>query len=96
MTRIGTRMIASAKEALAYAEGARDGFVTHDRVDVRALRTRLGLLQTEFAARFGLSIATVRDWEQGRSKPDRQARILLRVIEAAPEVVEGVAKDTAP
>ncbi len=85
-------MIASAKEILAYAEGERAGYVTHEPVDVKALRTRLGLPQTEFAARFGLSIATVRDWEQGRTTPDRQAQVLLRVIEAAPDVVAAAAR----
>ncbi len=56
--------------------------------NVRALRHKLGLSQAEFAQRFGLSVRTVQQWEQGRSVPDRPARILLRVIEAAPQAVE--------
>ena len=57
-------------------------------VDVRAVRESLGLTQLEFATRFGLDLDAVQNWEQGRTRPDRNARILLRVIEARPEVVE--------
>ncbi len=56
--------------------------------DVQGIRRKLGLSQGEFAARFGLSARTVQEWEQGRVLPDRPARILLRVIEKSPKVVE--------
>lgn len=39
--------------------------------DVRAIRAGLGLTQDEFARVFQLSLATVRDWEQGRYQPDQ-------------------------
>ena len=39
----------------------------------------------EFAARYGLSVGTLRDWEQGRSQPDRPAQTLLRVIDREPK-----------
>ena len=58
--------------------------------DVRRLRERLGLTQAEFAKRFGLSRRTVEQWEQGRTVPDRPARILLAVIERDPRVIERV------
>jgi len=57
-------------------------------MDVAAIRKRLKLTQAGFAARFGLSVATVRDWEQGRRVPDRPARVLLAVIAQNPEAVE--------
>lgn len=59
-----------------------------EAVDVRALREELGLTQLEFAARFGLDLDAVQNWEQGRTRPDRTARILLRVIATRPEAVE--------
>ncbi len=94
MSKLGSRMIQSAKEALAYAQGETSkGFVVHKPVDVRALRKRLGLNQPEFAARFGLSVGTLRDWEQGRSLPDRPAQTLLRVIEREPEAVQRALED---
>ena len=57
------------------------------RVNVAALRTKLGLTQAEFASRFGLPIGTIRDWEQGVHIPDRAARVLLAVIAHSPEAV---------
>ncbi len=56
--------------------------------DVKAIRAKLGLSQAAFARRFGFSVRTVQQWEQGRTAPDRSTRILLRVIETAPKVVE--------
>ena len=91
MSKLGSRMIQSANEALAYAQGeASKEFVVHTPVDVKALRKKLGLNQPEFAARYGLAVGTVRDWEQGRSQPDRPAQVLLRVIEQEPEMVQRV------
>ncbi len=57
-------------------------------IDVKALRRRKRMTQTEFAARYQLSVARLRDWEQGRSRPDSAARAYLRVIEREPEAVE--------
>jgi putative transcriptional regulator len=56
--------------------------------DVKTIRHKLGLSQAEFAQQFGFSVRTVQQWEQGRAIPDRPARILLRVIETAPQAVE--------
>jgi len=56
--------------------------------DVRAIRRKLRLSQSQFAAQFGFSVRTVQEWEQGRAAPDRPARILLRVIEKSPKAVE--------
>ena len=94
MGKPGSRMVQSATEALAYAKGeASQGYAVHKPVDVRALRKRLGLNQPDFAARYGLSVGTLRDWEQGRSQPDRPAQTLLRVIEREPEAVRRALED---
>jgi putative transcriptional regulator len=53
----------------------------------KKLRWSLGLTQEEFAARFRLSLATLRDWEQGRSQPDQAASAYLDVIARAPETI---------
>jgi putative transcriptional regulator len=52
------------------------------------LRQRLGLSQSQFADRFGLSIRTVQQWEQGRSQPDQPARVLLALISSAPDEMQ--------
>lgn len=54
---------------------------------VRALRSRLGLSQAQFALRFGFTVDTVQQYEQGRRTLSGPASTLLRVIEADPEAV---------
>ncbi|HMF11819.1 MAG TPA: NadS family protein [Gemmataceae bacterium] len=56
-------------------------------VDVKAVRRRLGMSQSEFARMIGVSVATLQNWEQGRRRPDGPARALLRVAAVNPEVV---------
>lgn len=54
---------------------------------VRAIRERLGMSQAAFARMFGISVATLQNWEQGRRRPEGPARMLLRVIDREPEAV---------
>jgi putative transcriptional regulator len=53
----------------------------------RRIRQRLGITQTEFAARYQIPIGTLRDWEQNRKQPDAPAMAYLRVIAREPEIV---------
>ena len=53
--------------------------------DVKALRNRLGMTQEQFARAYRLPLGTVRDWEQGRTRPDAPAVALLAVIDREPE-----------
>ena len=94
MGKFGRELIESAQEALAIAEGKIEParVVMPEAVDVAAIRKRLHLSQGKFADRFGLSVATVRDWEQRRRQPDRIATSLLKVIDHAPETVERAIK----
>jgi putative transcriptional regulator len=55
---------------------------------VKTLRRALALTQEEFAARYRIPLGTLRDWEQGRSEPDQQAKAYLTVIARDPEGVE--------
>jgi putative transcriptional regulator len=59
-----------------------------ETVDVKKVRQKLKLPQEAFATRYGFKVATLRDWEQGRRKPDRSARILLTVLDKEPEAIE--------
>jgi putative transcriptional regulator len=59
-----------------------------DHVDIKAIRDKLGLSQEEFALRYGLEVASLRNWEQGRTQPELAVRALFRVIERNPEAVE--------
>ena len=55
--------------------------------DVKAVRTRLGASQSEFALMIGVSVATLQNWEQGRRTPDGPALALLRVAAKNPKAV---------
>jgi putative transcriptional regulator len=89
-------LLASLNQALAYARGERVPGIRVTRVridrpapiDPLAIRRNLGLSQSRFAARFGFTPATIRNWEQGRTRPDGPARILLAVIAHHPDAVE--------
>ena len=56
----------------------------HPYISAAAVRAKLGMSQSEFAAAIGIPVATLRNWEQGRRQLDPAARSLLRVIWANP------------
>ena len=90
MSTIGKEIIQGLREAVDYSRGQGSGFRVHevqipDTVDVRDIRGRLRMTQREFARRFGFSVYSVRNWEQGRRKPEGPARILLTIIDREPE-----------
>jgi putative transcriptional regulator len=61
-----------------------------DAAYARGVRARTKLTQAEFAARIGVPIETVRNWEQGKRSPRGPARALLKVIDKAPDVAFAV------
>jgi putative transcriptional regulator len=74
------------KEAIGQAKGSQAGVKVWRpaRVDVAAVRGRLGLTQAQFAARFGVSVATLRHWERGDRNPQGPALVLLNLIDRDP------------
>lgn len=92
MSELGTSILKGLSEALEYAQGKTEGVRAHvfeppARMDVRALRHRLGMTQKFFATQFGFSVQSVRNWEQGLRRPERAARLLLHLIAHEPEFV---------
>lgn len=69
------------------AHGISAAVPTVRAVNVKALRERLGLSQSEFAARFALDHTLIKNWEQHRSEPPVAARVLLNLIDRAPDTV---------
>ena len=55
--------------------------------DVRKIRAKLRKSQTEFARMIGVSVATLRNWEQGRREPHGPARALLKIAASNPSAV---------
>jgi putative transcriptional regulator len=92
MKRIGPDIIASLREAAAFARGAADArrfrVYVPPEVDLRSLRRSLGLSQAEFCLRFGFNVNTLRHWEQGRRRPEGPARAFLQVIAREPRAVQ--------
>ena len=100
---IGDLLIGALGEALAYERGelaartrARTATARQARVApapaytadrVRAVRARLGVSQSVFAAAMAVSAGTVAAWEQGRRVPEGSARRLLEVAEEHPEAL---------
>jgi DNA-binding transcriptional regulator YiaG len=64
---------------------------TRDPCGVARVRRSLGLSQQGFARRFGVPLATLRQWEQGVRRPSEPARVLLQLIVEAPTLVEQAA-----
>ncbi|MHB8272519.1 helix-turn-helix domain-containing protein [Bradyrhizobium sp.] len=64
-------------------------------IDARAIRISLNLTQDEFAKRFNLKLATVRQWEQGRREPHGAALTLLEIIKKIPDAVDSALHSTA-
>lgn len=60
---------------------------TFEGDDIRQIRSRLGLSQSEFALLIGVSVATLQNWEQGRRHPEGPARALLRIAAKNPEAL---------
>ncbi|MDH4329047.1 MAG: helix-turn-helix domain-containing protein [Nitrospira sp.] len=61
--------------------------VTFRPADVKGIREQLEASQTAFALMIGVSVATLRNWEQGRRRPDGPALALLRVAARNPRAV---------
>lgn len=64
-------------------------------INVRGIRAKLGLTQEAFAARYGFAVGTLRDWEQGRTRPEPATCTLLLVIERDPDLVASVVAQVA-
>jgi putative transcriptional regulator len=87
-------LVASVQEGGAILRGERAAsrqFIV-DGPDVKRIRANYKLSQGEFAALLGISVATLRNWEQGRRAPEGPARILLQVAAKHPEALWDVVR----
>lgn len=63
-------------------------YIPVPQVNVHQPRARMGLSQTQFAAKFGFSVDSIQNWEQGHRQPEGPVRILPAVIAKNPDAVE--------
>ena len=73
----------------AFLAGEQEGFKAYvpHKVDVKAIRNRLGMTQAKFSDTFGFSLDAIKHWEGGRRTPEAPARTLLTVIDKNPAAV---------
>jgi len=86
----GAAVASTAIAAPADPASSRAGGQGSDAVYAKGIRARAKLTQAEFAARIGVPIETVRNWEQGKRSPRGPARALLKMIDQAPQVAFAV------
>jgi putative transcriptional regulator len=94
---ISSQLAADIAPATASTQGVSSGngsAAPADAVYARSVRARTKLTQAQFAARIGVPIETVRNWEQGKRSPRGPARALLKVIDKAPDVAFAVLRKT--
>ena len=87
--KLFAKLIESASQAAEIVHGDREAsrtFVMTSDI-VREIRESTGLSQERFAALFHISVGTLRNWEQGRRRPDGPAAALLIAIKNDPEHV---------
>ena len=65
------------------------------QIDVAAVRATAGLTQEAFANHIGVSVATLRNWEQNRRAPEGPARVLLALIARDPKIVRRMLRRAA-
>jgi len=83
-------LLQGIREAGSHLRGNKKAAARVDHIDpgsVAAIRAKLRLTQTAFSTAFGISPATLRNWEQGRRQPTGAARVLLRVAAKHPKAV---------
>ncbi len=76
-------------EAAEFAEGHKGKAMVYEfsPLDVKAIRKKVGMSQTEFASAFGISLGTLRHWERGDRKPRGPALVLLNIVYKEPGLV---------
>jgi len=77
------------KDAIRHAKGRKSAAIVHEpeTIDVKAIREKTGMSQKRFCATFGISLGTLRHWEQGLRSPRGPARVLLKVVNHIPSAV---------
>jgi putative transcriptional regulator len=86
--RLGADLIEGMKLVLAHQRGKLElEQVWPKPVDVKAIRKRVKMSQTEFSRAYGISKRALQEWEQGGRQPDSAARAYLSVIAREPAVV---------
>jgi len=85
------KLVASVKEAGKIRRREKKASRVFDLkpTDIKTVRRKLSLSQSEFALMIGVSLSTLQKWEQGRRRPEGPAKALLKVAASNPKAVVG-------
>src|ERR1700694_5605531 len=91
------QMMEGLDDVESFLAGEQKGFKAHvpQQVDVKAIRSKLGMTQVRFSNIFGFSLDAIKHWEGGRRTPEAPARTLLTVIDRNPTAVLTALKPAA-
>ena len=89
MGKAFTEISAGLTDAVKHAKGESTNTVEHkpEAIDVKSIRESSGMTQQKFCAAFGISLGTLRHWEQGLRSPRGPARVLLKVVKHNPSAI---------
>lgn len=87
-------LVASVKEGGQILRGEKEAARTfyYDRLDILRIREKYNLTQEQFATMLGISVRTLRNWEQRRRVPEGPAMVLLRVADKNPQAILDVVR----
>ncbi len=90
MSPLGQRLARSLQEAIAHMRGEPTNVrLTHYIcADAKVIREHLDLSQREFSETYGIPLATLQNWEQGRNRPDKTASAYLWSIAKLPDEIK--------
>lgn len=92
MTKAFDKIMAGLDDAHGYLKGERAGFIEQQvevsDPDVVAIRSKTGLSQPAFAQSIGISLGTLKNWEQGCRRPEGPARVLLALSDKRPSIIQ--------
>jgi len=87
-TKFGTDLIEGMKLVFAHQRGKVElEQVWPKPIDVKAIRKKAKMSQTEFSRAYGINKRALQEWEQGGRQPDSAARAYLTVIAKEPAAV---------
>jgi len=89
MSKAFEEINAGLSDAIKHVQGKKGKVFVHkpETINVRAIRGKTGMSQQRFCATFGISLGTLRHWEQGLRSPRGTARVLLKVVDSNPKAV---------
>ncbi len=89
MNKAFAEISAGLEDAISHAKGEKTKVILHppENIDVKSIRKKTGMSQQKFCTTFGISLGTLRHWEQGLRNPRGTAKVLLKIVEHNPQAV---------